>query len=109
MKKKKRQQIKAEREAYAQDKVLKETAKSGWWGLLDTKDKVWIGDNKGPITYNDKDVARIAARIIDVQLKQPAGRTRAVIFYKATRKLDEKKVYMTPLQALEHLESGRVL
>lgn len=47
------------------------------WGLYDTTDGVWMGTDEGPKTYVDFVMARIAAQVVDEQLGQTPGRTRA--------------------------------
>jgi len=38
---------------------------------------VWIGNDDGPIQYDDYDIARSAAQTVDVMLRQQPGRCRA--------------------------------
>ena len=77
------------------------------WGLLDTKENCWMGNLEGPLLYDDEELAQVAARVVDVQLKQPAGRTRARVYdQSATHLKDEKKVLRSPEEAIERLESG---
>lgn len=44
-------------------KPIPQTHKPGRWGLWDTKDKLWLGNANGPLTYDDRDHARVAATI----------------------------------------------
>lgn len=77
------------------------------WGLYDTKDKCWLGDNDGPKLYDDEKLATIACRVIDVQTKRPAGRTRARIFDEEfLQKKDDIEVFRSGEEAIERLESG---
>lgn len=50
------------------------------YGLLDTKDRVWMGDAKGPITYEDEQLARLCAEVAGVKLGWDRTRVRAVPF-----------------------------
>jgi len=43
------------------------------WGIFDTEDEVWIGDEHGPRLFTDKDIARVAAQMTDVRLGQKPG------------------------------------
>jgi hypothetical protein len=82
------------------------------WGLVDTHEKnlVWMGDKTGPFLYNDEGIAKIAARIIDVQLGQPAGQLVARLYDgSGTKWKDEKPVHMSPELALQKLEQGTVI
>ena len=77
------------------------------WGLYDTKDNCWLGDSDGPKLFDDESLAQIACRVIDVQTKTPAGRTRARIFNEGPlKKKDEVKIYRSGEDAIERLESG---
>jgi hypothetical protein len=79
------------------------------WGLLDTKDNLWLGDGSAPKLFDDESLAQAAARIIDVRLGWPAGRTRATKYDKHGKKRDEIKPHMSGLAALQRLEEGKVL
>lgn len=48
------------------------------YGLLDTKDKVWIGNDDGPITFDHLGHARLAAEIRAYKLGWKLTRIRAV-------------------------------
>lgn len=77
------------------------------WGLLDTKENCWMGNKTGPLLYEDETLAKVAARVVDVQLKQSAGRTRAILYDQSAIKLkDEKEVLVSAEKAIERLESG---
>lgn len=83
------------------------TTKNQKWGLYDTKDDCWLGGDEGPKTFDDEDLAQVACRIIDVQAKRPAGRTRARVFNEGPlRKKDEIAIYRSGEDAIERLESG---
>lgn len=80
------------------------------FGLLDTHDNVWMGDNKGPKLFDDEELAQVAARIVDVQLRQIAGRTKAMPYIEeANIKRDKVPVLLSPEEALKRLEEGLTL
>ena len=86
--------------------------KVGAWGLLDTKENLWLGEGPtgGPKTYDNEDMAIIAARMTDVQLGWASGRTKAKRYDgSATKIRDNVPVKMPARTALEKLESGRTL
>lgn len=79
------------------------------WGLLDTQDNTWIGDDFGPVLHEEEWTAKVAAQVVDVQLGQEPGRTRAREF-PAQQNLRLKETVdtkMGTLEALEGLEEGR--
>lgn len=79
------------------------------WGLLDTQDNTWIGNDAGPVLHEEEWMAKVAAQVADIQLGQEPGRTRAREF-PAQRNLRLKETVdtkMGPLEALEGLEEGR--
>ena len=79
------------------------------WGLLDTQDNVWMGDDDGPKTYTDYMIARVAAQMVDVQLGQHPGRTKAKEYVGgATRLRDEVKTKMGSAEALQKMEDGLI-
>lgn len=80
------------------------------WGILDTKDNLWLGiANEGPKVFSNKLLADISARMADVQLGTYAGRHRAVQYFGHGAKYDEKRSIRTPNEAFELLEEGKVL
>jgi hypothetical protein len=90
------------------------------WGIYDTVDKCWIGDEMGPklfvdtISPNGKIIeaemlAMIAAQMVDMQLGNVA-RCRAKVFNeKEVHLKDEKKTRFGAEEALKHLEDGRLV
>lgn len=38
------------------------------WGLFDTKDGLWLGNDSGPKTFDDHLLARCAAQIVETQM-----------------------------------------
>lgn len=49
------------------------------WGLYDTTDKLWLGDEDGPAIYTDEVLAKLSAMIIDERMGW-CDRTKAVPF-----------------------------
>lgn len=87
-------------------------AGSQGWGLFDTRHKNWLSPDKheGPVTYASEETAKLAARIVDVQLRQPAGQTRATWFVPSRmNKIGEQTILASGEQALKMLEEGRTL
>ena len=84
------------------------------YGIFDTKDLLWIGNDEGPVLYDDTDhkgmalpIARIAAAIADVRLGQAPGRCIAKEWIDQPVHLkDELKTKMETLEALDALEKG---
>lgn len=77
------------------------------WGLRDTKDNLWMGNDDGPLTYDSETLAKVAAITVDVMLRQAPGRTRATEWLGGPVRLrDEKVAAMTPAQALDRYERG---
>lgn len=77
------------------------------YGLYDTKGKCWLGNAEGPLTYDKKPVARAAARIIDIRLRWPAGRTRAMPYTEdATILKDEMTPELSAEEAMDRLDQG---
>jgi hypothetical protein len=69
-----------------------------------------MGNQEGPLLYDDEQLAKAAARIVDVRLKQPAGRTRAIPYTEETVVLkDEKDCAVDAEKAIQMLEEGTVL
>jgi hypothetical protein len=80
------------------------------YGLYDTNDHCWMGNDEGPLLYEDEMLAKVAARMVDVQLKQAPGRTRAVPYNEeSVVHKDEKETAMGPEEALRRLEEGLVI
>lgn len=79
------------------------------YGLLDTYDHVWMGGDDGPKLFDQEILARIAAQVLDVQLGQEPGRTKATLYTENAWKLkDEVTPKMTPLTALKLIERGQL-
>lgn len=77
------------------------------YGLYDTKDDCWLGNSEGPLLYEDQKLAAIAARILDVRLGNPAGRTRATEYLaEANIKKDNLQPKYSAEEAINRLEEG---
>ena len=77
------------------------------FGLNDTKDNLWMGNDEGPLLYEDEEVAKVAAQIVDRSLHQVMGRTRALPYMgQAVRLRDQIPVLTDPVAALGQLEDG---
>lgn len=87
------------------------------FGIYDTKDNCWIGDDKGPKLFDPADfdgdeakakiLARVAAQVIDVRLKQAPGRLQAREYDEKPKVFkDEIATHMTSLDALKKIEDG---
>jgi hypothetical protein len=91
------------REAYKQQKG--ET-----WGLWDTQDKCWLGNDAGPKMFSDFDEAKLAAAVANVQLGWPAGRVRERRLIRPAEIFRDKvEAKMTPLEAIEMIEDDRAM
>jgi hypothetical protein len=80
------------------------------WGILDTQDNVWIGNDDGPLSYDDEKLAQVACQMAAVQAKVELTRYRA-------RELpasgpwnlrDKVRTVCTPEEALRRLEEGLI-
>jgi hypothetical protein len=77
------------------------------FGLYDTEDNLWVGNDKGPLLYDDEALARVAGMVADRCLHQRLGRTRALPFQGGELKLhDHKPLLATATEALTQLEEG---
>jgi hypothetical protein len=88
------------------------------YGMYDTQDDCWIGDETGPRVFTIEDsakcnglphrvMAQIAAQMAEVQLGYTPGRIQAREFNAENLRLrDSVDTKMTPLEALIKLESG---
>lgn len=80
------------------------------FGIYDTADGTWLGDDSGPRLFDDEALAKIAARVLDVQMNQMPGTCVAREYDPAPKRLRESvDTKMSTLDALKALESGRVI
>ncbi len=52
--------------------INKATSPNGKFGVFDTQDKSWMGDDDGPLRYKEEFYARAAATVINEQFKSGA-------------------------------------
>ena len=79
------------------------------FGLLDTEDNLWMGDDNGPSLYADHDLARITAEFRSVQLGWSPTRIQATEYTQpATRKRDEVPVVRSMKGWLARRERGTI-
>lgn len=76
------------------------------YGVFDTVDNLWIGNDSGPCTYDDVCIAQIAAMMADVRLDSEPDRHLARPFpVNLTAKFrDELPTKMSNVDALKQLE-----
>jgi hypothetical protein len=92
--------------------------KYGIYGIYDTQDDCWLGDDNGPRLYDrviseklngmpQQLAARIAAQMTAVQLGYPQTRLIARVYDGSGTKLrDSVDTKMTAVEALRKLENG---
>lgn len=80
------------------------------WGMFDTKEENWIGNDAGPLVYKTEYVAEYVARIAEAAMGLPAGRVRERRFEpdNMVKKCDVK-LKMSAEEALDKLEKGEIL
>ena len=79
------------------------------YALYDTVGDCWMGNSEGVREYDDFLIARIAAEVVDVQLGQTPGQTKAMEYTGGANKLrGEYDTKYDTLTALKRLESGRI-
>jgi hypothetical protein len=98
---------------------LEEAQNSVSYGIYDTQDNCWIGDETGPRVFTREDsakakgmphqvLAKIAAMMAEMQLGYKPGRFVAAEFNAENLRLrDSVETKMTPLEALIKLENGQ--
>jgi hypothetical protein len=88
---------------------IAEDGKITLYGIYDTKDNVWLGDDFGPKRFDDFTIARIAAQVTEDQVfgSDLGGRYVAKPIPDAERHLrDEVTTKRTPLQSLRRIENS---
>lgn len=79
------------------------------WGVWDIEDRLWIGNDSGPVTFEDESLAKIAAMVACVRLGWPIVRCRAKKFQASQARLrDELPTRMGSEEAIRKLEGGQV-
>lgn len=80
------------------------------WGVFDTVENIWWGDDSGPKLFPTKIMARVSAQITDVQMGYEPCRTVAKRFRpQPVRLRDSVDPLMSSLKALRGIEEGRYL
>jgi hypothetical protein len=74
------------------------------WGLLDTQDNLWMGDDEGPKLWDDRTLARVAEHVLSIQLGWPYGRLRVEPYESHGKQRDEVRTLMDTLTALRIAE-----
>lgn len=69
----------------------------GPWGVYDTKDRCWMGNNTGPVVYDDLDTAKLSATILNERFGYAARLMPKVYAENAKVKRDEQ----TPMLSFE--------
>jgi hypothetical protein len=80
------------------------------WGVFDTVDECWMGNSKGPLSYDDEKLAQVAAMVMDMRINWQIGRCRARVLPHPLpwRLRDTKDTRMSTVDALERLEKGEL-
>lgn len=89
------------------------------WGLYDTQDKGWFGNEAGPQIYingehdgkpfTGEEMARLGATIIGIRMKWNRGRLRATLYTTNANKPRGEYVPILSLdEALKQIKTGRV-
>lgn len=82
------------------------------FGLWDSKDKCWLGDDKGPTKFTDWNLCRLAAAVVSEQLEGPILRDHPIRARVRPASLPKDKFHctgetptrMTPLAAIQNIE-----
>lgn len=78
------------------------------FGIRDTRDNLWMGNDDGPHIYEDYFVAQVVAQMVEEMAGYGMGRCRAVPWDGGpARKRDDVKVLRDPLTALQRIEGGK--
>lgn len=74
----------------------------GHWGLWDCRGNCWLGNDKGPLTYEEKESASCAATITTEQFKRLI---RPLLYtVKADKFKDEVTPSISAVEALKRIE-----
>ena len=79
------------------------------WGILDTADNSWIGNDSGPLVFADFAIARVAAQVLETQAfgTDLGARYKAREFVSSGLRLkDHIEVRMDSLTALQRIEGA---
>lgn len=71
------------------------------WGIYDTQENLWIGDDRGPRLFSEEDVelARLAANIYDIQMGNSLGRMVEKVYIEQSLILHDTQEIAIPLHA----------
>jgi len=87
-----------------------ETKTDVGFGIYDTVDNCWLGDDNGPVLYGDLVIARISAQVQGVRLGyEPTRLQHRVYDYKPVRLRDTVNAKMDNVTALKLIEDGGAL
>lgn len=81
------------------------------WGVFDTQDNLWIGDDHGPKLFppDQEDIAKVACQVIAMQAGWPLHRLRARQYDAGSiRIVDEQPLHCSGLAALRRVEKGEL-
>lgn len=79
------------------------------YGVYDPVERVWIGTDDGPVSFEDEWTARLCAEIVDVRLEVRRGRHEVrELPPEAYRQRDDVETRITTVEALDKLEKGEV-
>jgi hypothetical protein len=77
------------------------------YGVFDTQDNCWLGDDRGPKLFDVLIVARVSAQVTATQLGWSSTRLEGRAYDDSGNVLkDEVQTKMTPAQALRKIERG---
>ncbi len=78
------------------------------WGIYDTQDDSWLGDEQGPKLFEDEVLAKVSAQVTSAQLGGNPTRCRAREYDgSGTRYKGEHKTLRSAHEALKGIERGR--
>ena len=78
------------------------------WGLYDTVDNLWMGNNEGPLVYDVEQWAKLAAQVMNKQLGYVL-RIECRVYDESPKHLkDEVKAVMSGVEAIKNLEEGGI-
>jgi hypothetical protein len=81
----------------------------GWYGLYDLRDKLWLGEDAGVVTFSDRLLAEAARDVARIRLRWQIGRIEVRVYDgNATRLRDEQPNHMSAAKALRRIVSGEV-
>lgn len=76
-------------------------------GLWDSQDNCWLGNEDGPLAYEDLELARLSQEVVRVRLRWAMGRIKVQpLDPMATKRKDELEYKLSTEEALRRLEEG---